>query len=185
MEEGTKTLLPTSNQLLTPKVPEDVGEKIKLQKAKQSINYNRGTTELKEFQPGDIVRLQPKSGIGKNKEWLQAKVEGKVDIRSYQVRTEDGRVYRRNRRHLRQTRELMQPASEELLPVTPEDYSASDSGTTLPQPSIPAVKQSISQQPGFPPAALGPRNESESGAQHLTVTRSGRVVRPPQRYQPS
>ena len=181
----TKTLLPTSNQLLTPKVPEDVGEKIKLQKAKQSINYNRGTTELKELQPGDILRLQPKSGIGKNKEWLQAKVEGKVDIRSYQVRTEDGRVYRRNRRHLRQTRELMQPASEELLPVTPEDYSAPDSGTTLPQPSIPAVKQSISQQPGFPPAALGPRNESESGAQHLTVTRSGRVVRPPQRYQPS
>lgn len=86
----TKTPLPTSNQLLKPKLPEEVDQKLKLQKAKQSLYYNQGAKELKELRPGDTVRLQPlKSHFGKKKDWTQARVEGKVDIRSYQVRTEE------------------------------------------------------------------------------------------------
>ena len=74
--------------------------------------YNRGAKELDELHPGDRVHIQPqRSQLGKKKEWTPAKVEEKVDIRSYQVRTEDGRVYRRNRRHLRRTREAMSTAS--------------------------------------------------------------------------
>ena len=33
--------------------------------------------------------------------WKKAQVEDQVDVRSYAVRTEDGRVFRRNRRHLK------------------------------------------------------------------------------------
>ncbi|XP_022793846.1 uncharacterized protein K02A2.6-like [Stylophora pistillata] len=36
----TKTPLPTSNQLLKPKLQEEVDQKLKLQKAKQSLYYN-------------------------------------------------------------------------------------------------------------------------------------------------
>ena len=100
----TKTRLPTSNQLLKPKLLEEVSQKLKLQKAKESLYYNKGAKELEEFRPGDIVRLQPStSQTGKKKDWTQARVKGKVDIRFYQVRTEDGRVFRRNRGHLRHT----------------------------------------------------------------------------------
>ena len=100
----TKTRLPTSNQLLKPKLLEEVSQKLKLQKAKESLYYNKGAKELEELRPGDIVRLQPStSQTGKKKDWTQARVKGKVDIRSYQVRTEDGRVFRRNRGHLRHT----------------------------------------------------------------------------------
>ena len=100
----TKTRLPTSNQLLKPKLLEEVSQKLKLQKAKESLYYNKGDKELEEPRPGDIVRLQPStSQTGKKKDWTQARVKGKVDIRSYQVRTEDGRVFRRNRGHLRHT----------------------------------------------------------------------------------
>ena len=100
----TKTPLPTSNQLLKPKLLEEVSQKLKLQKAKESLYYNKGAKELEELRPGDIVRLQPStSQTGKKKDWTQARVKGKVDIRSYQVRTEDGRVFRRNRGHLRHT----------------------------------------------------------------------------------
>lgn len=100
----TKTRLPTSNQLLKPKLLEEVSQKLKLQKAKESLYYNKGAKELEELRPGDIVRLQlSTSQTGKKKDWTQARVKGKVDIRSYQVRTEDGRVFRRNRGHLRHT----------------------------------------------------------------------------------
>ena len=100
----TKTRLPTSNQLLKPKLLEEVSQKLKLQKAKESLDYDKGAKELEELRPGDIVRLQPStSQTGKKKDWTQARVKGKVDIRSYQVRTEDGRVFRRNRGHLRHT----------------------------------------------------------------------------------
>ena len=35
------------------------------------------------------------------RKWKKAQVEDQVDVRSYAVRTEDGRVFRRNRRHLK------------------------------------------------------------------------------------
>ena len=98
----TKTLLPTSSRLLVPGSVHGVPHKLKERKAKQAYYYDRGAKELNRLKPGDVVRvkLRPNS-----KEWTRAAVDKEVDIRSYQVRTEDGRTYRRNRRHLRQTRE--------------------------------------------------------------------------------
>ena len=40
-----------------------------------------------------------------SKEWTKAVVDKEVFIGSYQVRTEDGRIYRRSHRHLKHTRE--------------------------------------------------------------------------------
>ena len=127
----TKTLLPTSNQLLKPKIPEDVNQKMKVQKAKQSMHYNRGATELEELCPGDVVRIQPQKTQFGRKEWTQARVEGKVDIKSYQVRTEDGRAYRRNRRHLRRTQDAMCNSEVEVL-LPPR---------TLANPSTPSARE--------------------------------------------
>lgn len=94
----TKTLLPTSNQLLKPNILKNVEEKLGLKTSKQSMYYKNGAEEVDELHPGDRGRIHPqRSQLGKKKEWTPAKVEGIVDIRSYQVRTEDGRVYRRNR----------------------------------------------------------------------------------------
>ena len=82
----TKTLLPTSNHLLKPKIPKEVEDKLTLKKAKQAMYYDRGTKELEELLPGDLVRIQPQqSKLRKRKDWTLARVEGKVDIRSYQV----------------------------------------------------------------------------------------------------
>ncbi|XP_078374106.1 uncharacterized protein LOC144657623 [Oculina patagonica] len=50
--------------------------------------------------------------------WLKAKVEDQV--RSYDVRTEDGRVFHRNRRHLRKSPQppapVPPPAEEPVIP---------------------------------------------------------------------
>ena len=100
----TRTLLPTTSYLLKPKVQEDVKEKLLKQKSKQAKYYNQNTKELPPLHTGEVVGVAPKPG-DKERKWFKARVEDQVDIRSYKVRTEDGRLYRRNRRHLRQSRE--------------------------------------------------------------------------------
>ena len=101
----TRTLFPTAKNLLKREIPKSVNRKLLEEKSKQAYYYNKSTKESPELKEGDLVRIKPLKLSEKRKPWLQAKVEGKVDIRSYQVRTEDGRVYRRNRQHLRHTRE--------------------------------------------------------------------------------
>jgi len=178
----TKMLLPTSNRLLKATVPEDIGQKMKLQKAKQSIYYNKGAKELEELRPGDIVRIQPrKSQMGKSRDWTQARVEGKVDIRSYRIRTEDGRVYRRNRRHLKHTREVM-PTSESTMAYLPRPVIAP--GTSNPDEDKTSIQPAVitsEQQDTIPLTGPSTPNKQETPSA-LTKTRSGRVVRPPARF---
>ena len=191
----TKTLLPTSNQLLKPKIPGDVNQKMKLQKAKQSMHHNRGAKELEELRPGDVVRIQPqKTQFGK-KEWTKARVEGKVDIRSYQVRTEDGRAYRRNRRHLRRTQEAMCNSEVDVLlpprtlanPATPSALEKQLS--VQPATSSVTVSNGIQQSTAPVRQANKPQVEqpilsaqSKPASPPVMTTRSRRVVRPPIRY---
>ena len=188
----TKTLLPTSNHLLKPKIPKEVEDKLTLKKAKQAMYYDRGTKELEQLLPGDLVRIQPQpSKLRKRKEWTLARVEGKVDIRSYQVRTEDGRVYRRNRRHLRRTRETTGDSrSEMVLPPRPKP-SSHDPPDKLPVPLATPGTSESDDQPHAAPVQKPRENPSEPSAQNMqnkqdtsslvTTTRSGRVVRPPAR----
>ena len=96
----TRTMLPTSSGLLVPETC--VPHKLKEKKAKQTYYYNRGAKALNRLEPGEVVRIKPERGSMK---WTKATVDKEVDIRSYQVRTEDGRTYRRNRRHFRHSRE--------------------------------------------------------------------------------
>ena len=87
----TRTLLPTTSYLLKPKVQEDVKEKLLKQKSKQAKYYNQNTKELPPLQTGEVVRVAPKPG-DRERKWFTAQVEDQVDIRSYEVRTEDGRL---------------------------------------------------------------------------------------------
>lgn len=79
-----------------------VTRKLVDRKIKESSYYNRGAREKSKLHEGDTVRIRP---FGREKTWTKAQVEDQVDSRSYEVRTEDGRVYRRNRRHLRRSRQ--------------------------------------------------------------------------------
>ena len=48
------------------------------------------------------MRVKPTDRSGR---WFKARVEQQVDVRSYEIRTEDGKIFRRNRRHLRNSKE--------------------------------------------------------------------------------
>lgn len=186
----TKTLLPTSSRLLKPKIPEDVDQKLKLQKAKQSINYNQVARELDDLHPGDMVRLQPLGSIGKDKQWAQARVEAKVDNRSYQVRTEDGRVFRRNRKHLRRTREQLEQAvvhpQQEAVMNPIENTPASAPRNNAPTPPVeeqPVSKTTPAKEtPKKPGQDNLPRESKPSSDTAVIKTRSGHVIKPPSRF---
>ena len=185
----TKTLLPTSSRLLKPKIPEDVDQKLKLQKAKQSINYNQGARELDDLHPEDIVRLQPLGSIGKDKQWAQARVEAQVDIRSYQVRTEDGRVFRRNRKHLRRTREQLERATVHpqqeagMNPIENTPAAPQNNAPTPPVEEQPVPKSTPAKQTPKEPGQHDLPKESKQGSGTAVIkTRSWRVVKTPSRF---
>ncbi|KXJ05683.1 hypothetical protein AC249_AIPGENE10405, partial [Exaiptasia diaphana] len=99
----TRTLVPTAAELLRPEIPHNARDKLLQRKVIQSNAYNRHAKELQPLQQGGTVRIQPKPN-DRTKQWIKGEVEDQVDVRSYNIRTEDGRVYRRNRRHLRKTK---------------------------------------------------------------------------------
>ena len=73
----------------------------KQQEAKKEA-YNRGTRMIKLFVPGQQVWLN-KTGQA-NERWIKATVTGiydEISNRSVTVKTEDGAVYRRNRKFIR------------------------------------------------------------------------------------
>ena len=72
------------------KVQEGVKEKPLKQKSKLAKYYDQNTKELPPLQTAEVVRVAPKSGDRERKSF-KARVEDQVDIRSYEVRTEDGR----------------------------------------------------------------------------------------------
>ena len=98
----TRTLLPTSDKLVKPKTERHTQKKLEGRKNREKCYYDRGAKDLKELKPGDVVKIKMQD---KHKEWVKAKVTEKVDPRSYAVRTEDGMLYRRNRRHAMETKE--------------------------------------------------------------------------------
>ncbi|XP_070382511.1 uncharacterized protein [Dermacentor albipictus] len=133
----------------------------------------RGRT-LPPLNTGDVVRVQEKT-------WnRRAQVTEAVAPRSYRVVTEDNRVLRRNRQHLLPTGELFQQEALEC-----EDRESERACEAL-QPTAPAAtgdspvsSENIPQAP--PPVTTTGPTVSSTAPQALTLRRSTRDRRPPQR----
>ena len=130
MGRRTKTLLPTTNQLLQASKSSDDRAKLIERQQKQKWYYNRITRDLKPLEKGDAVRMEPlRPG---EKKWCKALVIGKHDQRSYTVETSDGGTYCHNRIHLRKTQEpppISNPTSHEPAEIL-----------EAPTPSTPPLK---------------------------------------------
>merc|ERR1712030_28199 len=76
---------------------------------RSSHYYNRNAKDLECLKKGETVRIQPL--VAGNSRWAKGTVTKRLDERSYEVATDAG-TYRRNRVHLR-------PSKEQQIPVTP------------------------------------------------------------------
>ena len=105
MSRRTKTLLPTTAKFLAPRVVENHHQEIVKGQERQAKYYNRGAKDLPRLRKEDEVRIQDHGQGLKKSPSVKATVKAEVGIRSYEVETQDGRVLRRNRSHLRKTTE--------------------------------------------------------------------------------
>ena len=92
----------------------------------------------------------------KSHTWFKAEIEEIADVRSYKVKTEDGKVLRRNRRHLCWSREPFYSSQPSEAPVALQalDMAASPEKLQGPQPTegqsfptVPAQGTSLNSQP--------------------------------------
>ena len=152
----TRTLLPSTANLLKPKVVEVITKKESIRSKRQKY-YNGHTKELPPLRNGDVVRvaLDPN---GKDKKWTKAEVKKEVSPRSYKVETNAGIVYRRNRRHIRVTGETK--PTPELLADIPDDIE--ETADVQAQAEI-----------------LNHDTAPEDEQTEMTLRRSARISRPP------
>ena len=181
----TRSLLPLSEGLLQPMVVPNVQDKLVQARTRQAHYYDRNSKELKPLQAGDVVRVKPTTG----KKWFKARVDSRVDIRSYNVRTEEGAMYRRNRRHLYKVPESFVPLSEETA-ADPPGITEPEKGN-IDSPDISVSLTSATSQPQ--PLSTNDQNAEEqqmqqnststseggTGSDRHYVTTRGRVVKKP------
>ena len=126
-------MLPVKSELLEPFiVPTKSIIKATVKKKKQNKRYYDRVS--KPFQPL-VVREHIRSKVKPNTSpvWLKGKVVGKQNERSCVVQV-GGKQYRRDRFHIRKTRELLNPVVQDIPLV---DETASQSSVSTPQSSIP------------------------------------------------
>jgi hypothetical protein len=144
MGRRTKTLVPTTESLLLPKMIKSslVQKEMKEQKMKQKYYYDQHSHPLQKLNVGDKVSIR------KEGRWSPAVVTDVASTpRSYIVTTPEGQRYRRNRRHIiKRSESLTYPddgyTNEEATPesVNPPDAATvhvperDGSGTHLAQP---------------------------------------------------
>ena len=87
--QRTRTLIPATSELLKQKLVDDIPGKLLKKKKLQAKYYNYGAKELPHLSNGEVVRVKP---TGRSSQWHKAQVKQQVDVRSYEVRMEDGRV---------------------------------------------------------------------------------------------
>jgi hypothetical protein len=160
MGRKLNTRLPVSEEELKPTLI-DNNKLIKMREKRTHYNkqyYDHGTKPLSPLQPGENVRMRDK-GI-----WIKAKVIGLArGNRSYWVQTENSRRYRRNRSHiLKQNNDV---------DSQPNDYSYLDEPVDEPAPP-----------PRAAPAAAQPA-DAPATHQHTYITKSGRISKPPKRFE--
>jgi len=120
MNRSTRSIIPMLDSSLKPQVPTDAHAAMLQNKKMQQKYHDRTAKELQPLEKDETVRIKLKD------HWEKAKVMNNANTpRSYNVMTENGQQYRRNRQHLLKTNE-----SEPFKITHNPDFSA------LPQPTI-------------------------------------------------
>ena len=172
MSRRLRSILPTTKDHLKAEVvdPNKVHESRKRSQATQQHYYNRGAKELAPLESGDRVRIQTKL-----KTWKLAAVVKKEDrTRSYTVRTDDGGEYRRNRRF------LMEAHDRPLQQLNCQEAQREQCNTTATAHVAEEHSDRVETAPscsGESTAEIHMRSTSNSPC----MTRSSRVVRPPEK----
>lgn len=164
MGRRLKSKLPTCASLLITEKSSEVCEKLRERQRTQKMYYDQHARLLPDLHAGERIRMQ------RGETWQPAVVEVEhKQPRSYLVRTPEGNLYRRNRRHLRKTGEKETEATDK------NSVTETSSGMHDPE------RKTDRQLAGTPPVPNTDTYDHQQQAP-IQMTRSGREVKVPQRY---
>ena len=157
MGRRTRTLLPTTEKLLRPEIPQSTGEKLTAGKEKQKKYYNKNTKKLSELHVGDNIRMR----LPGDRRWSLGQCRRVLGHRSYEV-VVNGARYRRNRRQLRATAEP--PAVDDNEPANHDEpvreseaiAPAVEMNRGTPAQAVLTPRRPIPDGPGTPETATLP-----------------------------
>ena len=197
MGRRLRTSLPVNAEPRTIN-PDSVKSHLQQEQHKRKLYYDEGSKPMIPLQKGENAWMQVQG------EWKPVKVLDTAEApASYLVKTASGKVYRRDRKHLRPRRaDDPEDQSESDLEVDSErgqeqvnNQKPDDDNSGLQgQPGVPPAtleevpKRAQEMEPGVPPASLEevPKRAQEVEVQNRQQaevrTSSGRLVRKPQRY---
>ncbi|MGH0185610.1 UNVERIFIED_CONTAM: hypothetical protein FKN15_018632 [Acipenser sinensis] len=180
MSRRTRTLLPTAQQLLKPKVVEDVTERKEIRQQKTKHYYNRQAKDMPELQEGQTIRalLTPNS---KSNKWEPGICTKQISPRSYEVKV-NGHTYRRNRKDIKpvneQYKDIIQRYTDDLPDARPDELPTDN----LPdgRDQLPTATQTTEEDSHEQEQSSEKIPEQESIKLKCTRTRSN--IKPPLKY---
>ena len=184
MSRRTKTLLPTTKNLLVPEVTMGQHQKILANKQRQAKYYNKAAHDLPALISGDVVRVNLSPDSLKQEDLQKAQVKAKVGVRSYEVETEDGKRFRRNRIHQRKSNETFstrQPAGKSSFGYVPAASTANPLGSVTPPIDLVADQSPVGPAPIHTTDPLGNSSEVVTTLPNDSPyrTRHGREIKRP------
>ncbi|VDI07841.1 Hypothetical predicted protein [Mytilus galloprovincialis] len=169
-----RSVLPTTLEELVPKTPiyNEVQNKIDCKKSyKKKKYYDKGSKPLKSLNSGDSVRIRGSNGL-----WKPAIISSQHPAsRSYIVESQDGGIYRRNRRHIIGTREEVPLTTVENDTIVPPVRYEPQCNLTPPELAEPTSNINNSPQITSDTETTETQQIPSDG---LYITRSGRIVKP-------
>lgn len=167
MGRRMKTLVPTNDTLLKPRHCFLEEERKLMQNKKSTVaERHQDRRSLRPLSIGEAVRMQPIDN--KMKEWKGATVIKKLKNRTYEVETEVGKKYRRNRQFIRATR------------VRREEDGNPNTGNGLQRDLEPVSREELEEKPAGSNDGITPREECTQ-VEEKYRTRTGREVTAPKR----
>ena len=195
MSRRTKTLLPTTADLLRPQPPKELKHVTSQRQMAQKQQFNKRVKALKPLEVGDVVRVKPY--VKTSREWKKATVLERLDTRSYNVNLQ-GAILRRNRVDLKKTTEPPpRPTVQVPRPRTPtnpqESTEPQNNATSVEIPAIaPNTPTPATQPTGIKPSIAVPTETSSTAVPSPTSakvptpikkSRYGREIKTPSRFQ--
>ena len=166
----SRTILPIATEDLKPKVVEGVTDELKKLRIEQGVYADRISNPMEPLQVGEKVRMQKG-----HRDWVPAKVVAETEFpRSVVVRTDEGKSYRRNYHHLRRTK-----SETRTMPPSQLESSQSDGAHRSDNAEIQTTR---SMKAGHQNRRSIVHKEEQPENQ-IKKTKSGRTVKPVQRYQ--
>ena len=180
MARRTATKLPTVQKLLKPEVvpPLKIQQDIERRQTKAKNYFDQRTTQLKPLQPEDTIRVR----VGN--QWKPARLlppdQQPNRPRSYNMETERGTIWRRNRRDILRTKEhniFNREPPDDGLDGSIEAAPTPPQGASLNKPPKPPDPNE--HPPQNPAVASAPTRHQNPQIQQPVQTRYGRTTRLP------